>query len=53
MRETALLEMHHKEVLASGSPNDASHGQIANTDVAGRPTLALKCETAILHQRRE
>ena len=47
MHETALLEMHHKEVLASGSPNDTSHGQVTDADVAGRQTLALKCKAAI------
>jgi len=47
MRETALLEMHHKEVLASGSPNDTSHGQVTHADVAGRPALALKCKPVV------
>jgi len=51
--ETALLEMHHNEVLVSGGPNDASHGQVADADVTRRPTLALKCKTAHLHQHRE
>jgi len=47
MHETALLEMHHKELFVLGGPNDTSPRQVAKSDVAGRPTLALKCETTI------